>query len=152
MTIALASDHAGYELKSGIGEYLSQRGIEVKDFGCYSKDRVDYIDFAVKAMDGLVSGECDRAILVCGSGMGMAIVANKFAGVRATPCCDEYMADMSRSHNNSNCLTLGGRILPLDEALHIVKIWLETEFEGGRHQARLDKIKALEQKNYLKDS
>lgn len=152
MIIALASDHAGYELKSGISEFLSQQGIEVKDFGSYSKDRVDYIDFAVKALDGLVSGECDRAILVCGSGLGMAIVANKYAGVRATPCCDEYMAEMSRSHNDANCLTLGGRILPLDEALHIVKVWLETGFEGGRHQARLDKIKALEQKNFLTES
>ena len=142
--IALASDHAGYELKSGIGEYLSQQGIEFKDYGCYSKDRVDYIDFAVKAMGGLVSGECDRAILACGSGLGMAIVANKFPGIRATPCCDEYMAEMSRSHNNANCLTLGGRILPLDEALHIVKIWLETEFEGGRHLRRLNEIKAME--------
>jgi ribose 5-phosphate isomerase B len=152
MRIALASDHAGYELKSKIGEFLSQQKIEVKDFGCYSKDRVDYIDFAVKAMDGLVSGECERAILVCGSGLGMAIVANKYAGVRATPCSDEYTAEMSRSHNNANCLTLGGRILPLDEALHIVKIWLETAYEGGRHQARLDKIEALEQKNFLHKS
>ena len=152
MIIALASDHAGYELKSGIGEYLSQRGIELKDFGCYSKDRVDYIDFAVKALDEVLSGECDRAILVCGSGLGMAIVANKYAGVRATPCCDEYTAEMSRSHNDANCLTLGGRLLPLDEALHIVKIWVETEYEGGRHQARLDKIKALEQKNFSLDS
>jgi len=151
MIIALASDHAGYELKSGISEYLSHQGVEVKDFGCFSKDRVDYVDFAVKAMDGLTSGACDRAILVCGSGLGMAIVANKYAGVRATSCCDEYMAEMSRSHNDSNCLTLGGRILPLDEALHIVKIWLETAFEGGRHLDRLDKIKALEQRNFLRN-
>jgi ribose 5-phosphate isomerase B len=152
MRIALASDHAGYELKSGIGEYMSQQGIETKDFGCNSKERVNYVDFAVKAMEGLTSGECDRAILVCGSGLGMAIVANKYPGVRATPCCDEYMAEMSRSHNDANCLTLGGRILPLDEALQIVKIWLETDFEEGRHQERLDKIEALEQKNFLQES
>lgn len=152
MIIGLASDHAGYDLKSGISTYLSQRGIEFKDFGCFSKDRVNYVDFAVEAMEGLISGVCDRAILVCGSGLGMAIVANKYAGVRATPCCDEYTAEMSRSHNNANCLALGGRILPLDEALLIVKIWLETEFEGGRHQERLDKIKALEQEHFLRNS
>ena len=113
---------------------------------------MNYVDYAVKAMEELTSGECDRAILVCGSGLGMAIVANKYPGVRATPCCDEYMAEMSRSHNDANCLTLGGRILPLDEALHIVKIWLETDFEGGRHQERLDEISALEQKKFLRES
>jgi len=152
MKIALAADHAGYELKSGISEYLSHQKIEVRDFGCFSKDRVDYVDFAVKAMEGVLSGACDRAILICGSGLGMAIVANKYPGVRATPCCDEYTAEMSRSHNDANCLTLGGRILPLDEALHIVKIWIETGFEGGRHRERLDKISAIELKNFHKDS
>jgi len=152
MKIALAADHAGYELKSGISEYLSHQKIEVQDFGCFSKDRVDYVDFAVKAMEGLLSGVCDRAILICGSGLGMAIVANKYPGVRATPCCDEYTAEMSRSHNDANCLTLGGRILPLDEALHIVKIWIETDFEGGRHRERLDKIEAIELKNFNKGS
>jgi ribose 5-phosphate isomerase B len=152
MIVALASDHAGYELKSEIGEYLSQQGIGIKDFGCFSKDKVNYVDYAIKAMEGLTSGECDRAILVCGSGLGMAIVANKFAGVRATPCCDEYTAEMSRSHNDANCLTLGGRILPLDEALHIVKIWLETDFEGGRHQERLEKIKTLERRKFSRES
>jgi ribose 5-phosphate isomerase B len=152
MKVALASDHAGYELKTGIIDYLSNQGIEIKDFGCFSEERVNYVDYAVQAMDGLTSGECDRAILVCGSGLGMAIVANKYPGVRATPCCDEYMAEMSRSHNDANCLTLGGRILPLDEALHIVRIWLGTEFEGGRHQERLDKIKALELKKFSQDT
>jgi ribose 5-phosphate isomerase B len=85
---------------------------------------------------------------VCGTGLGMGIVANKYPGVRATPCCDSYMAEMSRSHNDSNCLTLGGRILPLDEALLIVDVWLNTPFEAGRHQMRLDKIKAIEQENF----
>ena len=152
MKIALASDHAGFDLKSGIGEYLSQLGIEFKDFGCFSKESVNYVEYAIKAMDGMTSGECDRAILCCGSGLGMAIVANKYPGVRAASCCDEYRAEMSRSHNDANCLTLGGRILPLDEALHIVKIWLETEFEGGRHQERLEKIRALEQNKFLPES
>ena len=152
MKIALASDHAGFDLKSGIGEYLSQLGIEFKDFGCFSKESVNYVEYAIKAMDGMTSGECDRAILCCGSGLGMAIVANKYPGVRAASCCDEYTAEMSRSHNDANCLTLGGRILPLDEALHIVKIWLKTEFEGGRHQERLEKIRALEQNKFLPES
>ena len=151
MKVALASDHAGYELKKEIGEYLLQQGLEVEDFGCFSDDRVNYVEYAVRAMEGLTSGVCDRAILVCGSGLGMAIVANKYPGVRATPCCDEYMAEMSRRHNDSNCLTLGGRILPLDEALHIVKIWIATDFEGGRHRERLDKIEAVEMKNFHKD-
>ncbi|MBN1222196.1 MAG: ribose 5-phosphate isomerase B [Candidatus Aminicenantes bacterium] len=148
MKIAVASDHAGFELKSGILEFLSEKKIRFRDFGCHSKERVDYVDFAVMAMEGLVSGEFEKAILVCGTGLGMAIVANKFPGVRATSCCDEYTAEMSRSHNDSNCLTLGGRILPLDEALHIVEIWLETEFEEGRHQERLDKIRAVERQNF----
>lgn len=148
MKVALASDHAGYALKTGILGYLVENKIPNKDYGTYSEDRVDYVDFAEKAVEGVLSGECDRAILVCGTGIGMGIVANKFSGVRATPCCDEYMAEMSRGHNDSNCLTLGGRILPLDEALLIVETWLNTPYEEGRHQTRLDKIRAIERKNF----
>jgi ribose 5-phosphate isomerase B len=148
MKVALASDHAGFALKKGILDYLAQNGIPHEDYGTNSEDRVDYVDFAEKAINGMLRGECDRAILVCGTGIGMGIVANKYSGVRATPCCDEYMAEMSRSHNDSNCLTLGGRILPLDEALLIVKTWLNTPFEAGRHQIRLDKVHAIEQKNF----
>jgi len=124
--IATASDHAGYDLKKGILSYLAERKIEYKDYGCGPDERVDYVDFAEKAIQNVCSGKHDRAILICGTGLGMAIVANKFKGIRATPCCDEYSAEMSRSHNDSNCLTLGGRILPLDEALEIVRVWLET--------------------------
>lgn len=148
MKIALASDHAGFELKKGILDYLFERGIEHRDFGCYSGESVDYVDLGAAATQSVVSGEFDRAILFCGTGVGMAMVANKFKGIRATPCCDEYTAEMSRMHNDSNCLTLGGRILPLDEALQIVKIWLDTEYEGGRHQKRLDKILQLEERNF----
>lgn len=147
MKIALASDHAGYTLKMGVKDYLAEQGISHFDYGTFSEERVDYVDFAEKAIEGMLSGTCDRTILVCGSGLGMAIVANKYAGVRATPCCDEYMAEMSRSHNDANCLTLGGRILPLDEALLIVETWLRTPYEAGRHQKRLDKIQKIEQKN-----
>lgn len=148
MKVALASDHAGYALKTGIKDYLAKNGIPYQDYGTHSEDRVDYVDFAEKALDGMRTGFCDRAILVCGTGLGMAMVANKFRGVRATPCCDEYMARMSRSHNDSNCLTLGGRILPLDEAILIVETWLNTPYEAGRHQVRLEKIQRIEQKNF----
>lgn len=148
MRIVLASDHAGFKLKKEIINFLASRGIEHQDVGCDSEERADYVDFGMRAMGRLTSGEFDRAVLVCGTGMGMAVVANKYRGVRATTCTDEYMAEMSRGHNDSNCLTLGGRILPPDEAQHIVRVWLETEFEGGRHRERLEKIEALENRNF----
>lgn len=148
MKIATASDHGGYELKKGIITYLSEKGIKYEDFGCGPGEKVDYVDYAQKAIERVSSGDYDRAILVCGTGLGMAIVANKYKGIRATPCLDEYSAEMSRKHNDSNCLTLGGRILPLDEALSVVRIWLETEFEGGRHQRRIDKILDIEARNF----
>ena len=148
MKIVLASDHAGYELKKGIMDYLSQRGIAHMDFGCGPEERVDYVDYAQRAALRLQGEEYDRAILICGTGLGMSIVANKHRAVRATCCWDEYSAEMSRRHNDSNCLTLGGRILPLDKALSIVKVWLETEFEGGRHQRRIDKILQLEERYF----
>jgi ribose 5-phosphate isomerase B len=146
--IATASDHAGYELKKGIIAYLSEKGIEHEDFGCGPDEKVDYVDYAEKAAERVSSGEYDRAILVCGTGLGMAIVANKFKGIRATPCLDDYTAEMSRKHNDSNCLTVGARIVSLDEALNIVRIWLETEFEGERHQKRIDKIFDIEARNF----
>jgi ribose 5-phosphate isomerase B len=148
MKIALASDHAGVELKKGIMSYLAEKGIDHEDFGCGPEERVDYVDFAAKAIEHVLNNDCDRAILVCGTGLGMAIVANKYKTIRATPCVDEYTAELSRRHNDSNCLTLGGRILPLDEALSIVRVWLDTEYEAGRHQQRLDKILTLEEKNF----
>ncbi len=148
MKIAVASDHAGYELKKGILDYLSERGIPHEDFGCGPEEKVNYVDFGAKAVQSICSGRNARAILVCGTGLGMAIVANKFKGIRATPCLDEYSSEMSRKHNDSNCLTLGGRILPLDEAVNVVRIWLDTEYEGGRHQERIQKILDLEEKNF----
>lgn len=148
MKIAVASDHAGYELKVGIMEYLAQRGTETTDFGSGAGEKVDYVDFGAAAVEKVCSGEFDRAILFCGTGLGMAIVANKFRGIRATACWDEYTAEVSRSHNNSNCLTLGGRSLSLDTAKRVVQVWLETGFEGGRHARRLEKIAALESRNF----
>ncbi|MEN6559254.1 MAG: ribose 5-phosphate isomerase B [Acidobacteriota bacterium] len=148
MTIALASDHAGYELKAGIAEYLKARGVDFVDFGCGPGEKVDYVEYGSKAARAVVSGRCDRAILVCGTGLGMAIVANKFKGLRATPCGIEYAAEVSRSHNDSNCLALGGRTQTLELATRLVRIWLETPFEAGRHARRVQMISDLETANF----
>jgi len=147
MRLALASDHAAFELKTTVSQYLARRGFEFQDFGSKTGETVDYVDTGGRAMESVVRGECDRAILFCGTGLGMAIVANKFRGIRATPCWSEYTAEVSRSHNNSNCLCLGGRVLTAEEAVRIVEVWLKTAFEGGRHERRLDKIAALEERN-----
>ena len=148
MRIVIASDHAGFKMKKVIVGGLEARGIDFTDVGTHSEEKVDYVDYGEKAMKRLTSGEFDRAILVCGAGLGMTIVANKFKGVRGTLCMDEYMAEMSRAHNDSNCLTLAGRIIPSDLALRILDVWLDTAFEGGRHQQRLDKIRELEKRNF----
>ncbi len=148
MKIALASDHAGYDLKTGVAEYLKTRGADFIDFGCGPGEKVDYVDYGARAAGAVVSGQCDRAILVCGTGLGMAIVANKFRGLRATPCSCEYAAEVSRAHNDSNCLTLGGRTQTLELASRIVRVWLETPFEGGRHARRVGKISDIESENF----
>jgi ribose 5-phosphate isomerase B len=148
MKIAVASDHAGFDLKRGIVAFLEEKGIAHRDFGCGPGETVDYVDYGVLAMDSVVSGECDRAILFCGTGIGMAIVANKYKGIRATPCWNRFTAQVSRSHNNSNCLALGGRTLAFEEAVEIVRVWLETPFEGGRHQRRVAKISEVETRNF----
>ncbi len=146
MKIALASDHAGFELKEKVRGYLEEKKISCRDFGCGPGEVVDYVDYGVAAMESVTSGECDRAILFCGTGLGMAVVANKFRGIRATPCWNQYTAEISRKHNDSNCLTLGGRVLSTENALDLVDIWLKTPFEGGRHARRLAKIAELEDK------
>ena len=148
MRIALASDHAGFELKTGVADYLRSLDIDFEDYGCGPGESVDYVDFGARAARGVVDGACDRAILVCGTGLGMGIVANKFKGLRATPCATEYAAEMSRRHNDSNCLTLGGRTHSLELALRIVGVWLGTEFEAGRHARRVQKIRDLEAENF----
>jgi len=148
MKIALASDHAGFELKTGVAEYLRGRRVPFEDFGCGPGESVDYVDYGARGARAVVAGACDRAILVCGTGLGMAMVANKFKGLRATPCSSEYAAEMSRKHNDSNCLTLGGRTHALEEARAIVRVWLETDFEGGRHGRRVQKIRDLEDENF----
>jgi ribose 5-phosphate isomerase B len=148
MKVALASDHAGFELKKGIAAYLREKGIPFEDLGCGPGEVVDYVDFGILAAECVASGRCDRAILFCGTGLGMAIVANKFKGIRATPCWSLYTAGISRRHNDSNCLALGGRVLALEDAVAIVEAWLAAPFEGGRHERRVGKIIGLENKEF----
>ncbi len=148
MKIALASDHAGYELKEGVQAFLGNEGIACLDCGCGPGETVDYVDYGIRAMESMARGECDLAILFCGTGLGMAIVANKFKGIRAAACWNLHTAEISRKHNDSNCLCLGGRVLELAGALGIVEAWLNSRFEGGRHERRVGKIVGLEEKNF----
>ena len=145
MKIALGADHAGYLLKDCIRQYVAGRGHQVIDEGTNTSDSVDYPDYAAKVADHVAAGRAERGILVCGSGIGMAIAANKVPGIRAANICSEYEAQLSREHNNLNILTLGARILDESDAIHIVQIWLDTPFSGGRHSGRLDKIHHIEQ-------
>lgn len=140
MKIVLAADHGGFELKESIKKNLLQAGCEVVDVGCSSSESVDYPDFAEKAVTSIVSGECQRGILVCGTGIGMSIAANRNKKIRAANCFDVQTAKLSREHNDANVLCLGARVLKQDDALRMVATWLETEFSGGRHQRRIAKF------------
>jgi ribose 5-phosphate isomerase B len=144
MKIAIASDHGGYRLKEFVKSVLEESGCEIVDFGTFSEDSVDYPEFAAKVAKAVVREEVDRGVLICGTGIGMSIVANRFPGVRAALCHNVYTAKMSRRHNNANVLVLGGRILTPEIAEDIVKIWLSEEFEGGRHERRLGKLEEIE--------
>jgi ribose 5-phosphate isomerase B len=144
MKIALGADHAGYELKDKIKQHLLAKGFQVQDEGTSSGDSVDYPDYAQLVAHNVSQGRADLGILVCGSGIGMAITANKVNGIRAANVCSGYQAQMSREHNNANVLTLGARMLKEDEPLQIVETWLATSFAGGRHERRVEKIAAVE--------
>jgi ribose 5-phosphate isomerase B len=144
MKIALGADHAGYQLKDQIKQHLAQQGIELCDEGTSSPDSVDYPDFARGVAHDVAEHRANFGILVCGSGIGMAIAANKVDGIRAANVSSEYEAQMSREHNNANVLALGARILKPEDALRIVDKWLATPFAGGRHERRVEKIAALE--------
>jgi ribose 5-phosphate isomerase B len=144
MKIALGADHAGYELKAKIKQHLQQKGFELQDEGTSSGESVDYPDYAQLVAHDVSQGRADLGILVCGSGIGMAITANKVNGIRAANVSTGYQAQLSREHNNANVLTLGARILKDDEALQIVDQWLATPFAGGRHERRVEKIAAVE--------
>jgi ribose 5-phosphate isomerase B len=144
MKIALGADHAGYELKDKVKQHLQDRGFQVQDEGANSSDSVDYPDYARLVAHEVSRQRADLGILVCGSGIGMAITANKVNGIRAVNACSEYQAQMSREHNNANVLTLGARMLKEEDAMRIVDIWLATGFAGGRHERRVEKIAAVE--------
>jgi len=144
MRIAIGSDHAGFPLKERIKKFLLEKGYEVIDFGTTSEDSTHYPLFAKEVSLAVQKGEAERGILVCGTGIGMSITANKFRGVRAALCLNEYMARMSRLHNDANVLCLGDRVLGEELALSIVEVWLETPFEGGRHAKRVELIAEIE--------
>ena len=144
MKIAVASDHAGFPLKEFVVKLLKNLGEDPVDLGPSTPERVDYPDFAVRVAERVSRYEVDRGILICGSGLGMSIVANRFPGVRATLVDDLYLAKMSREHNDSNVLVLGGRLIGEGLAEEIVRVWLTTKFAGGRHAERLRKITTIE--------
>lgn len=144
MRIGLGSDHRGVQLKERIREFLAGEGHEVEDFGALVDESVDYPDFASQVASKVSQGGLDRGVLICGTGIGMSIAANKFTGVRAAPCWDEVTAEVARRHNDLNVLCLSADLLSATTVDRMVKVWIETEFEGGRHARRVDKIGALE--------
>ncbi|MGL4562756.1 MAG: ribose 5-phosphate isomerase B [Brevinema sp.] len=150
MKISLGADHGGFELKEAVKKWLISRQFDVQDFGTHSTDSVDYIDFVYPATESVSNHESDKAIVFCGTGLGASYVANKVKGIRAALCDDEFTARLSRQHNDANVLVLGGRVLTSDKALAILEVWLTTPFEGGRHQARIDKITQIEEQQYKK--
>ena len=151
MHIALGSDHGGFHLKAKIKDFLTANNYQFHDFGTYSAEAVDYPDFARMVAGAVAGGAYNRGILVCGTGIGVCITANKIAGIRAALCHDTFSARCSREHNDANILTLGERVIGSGLALDIVRVWLTTEFSGGRHTRRLQKIKEIEQTSKLVD-
>jgi ribose 5-phosphate isomerase B len=146
MRIAIASDHAGYPLKEDLKRLLRELGHEVRDFGTHSPDSVDYPDFIVPAAEAVAGGQCDRGIVLGGSGNGEALVANKVPGIRCTLCWESYTARVARQHNDANMLSLGARVIGIEVAREVVRVWLSSAFDGGRHQTRVDKIRAVEER------
>jgi ribose 5-phosphate isomerase B len=145
--IALGADHAGWQLKEEIKAWLLERGAELLDFGTHSPDPVDYPDYAAQVAEAVAAGKATRGVLVCGTGIGMAMAANKVPGVRAAFCPDLFTARMSREHNDANVLALGGRLTGRELALEIVEMWLRAEFQGGRHARRVGKLVEIEQRH-----
>ncbi len=144
MRVALGSDHAGLDLKERVKKYLVEAGYEIDDVGTMTLDRVDYPDYAVKVADQVSRGEAERGILMCGTGVGVCIVANKIGGIRAAAVWNRDIARLSRQHNDANVLCLPGRHMDPEFALELVGVWMNTDFQGGRHKVRVDKIAALE--------
>jgi len=148
MKVAIASDHAGFSEKEALKPLLRELGLDVDDLGTVSEASVDYPDYATKVAEAVAGGQADQGLLVCGSGTGMAITANKVPGVRAAVAWSEETARLARQHNDANVLALGARTTPAGEISNIVRAWFTTAFEGGRHSQRIAKIKELEQKNF----
>ena len=144
---AIGSDHGGYKLKEEIKKYLDEKGIKYVDCGSFSEERVDYPDIAKKVSEKVKNEECENGILICRSGIGMSIVANKFKGIRCAKCNNEQEAKFAKMHNNSNVLALGADYITENEAICILRTWLATEFEGGRHKDRIDIIQEIENEN-----
>ena len=140
MKVAIGCDHGGFELKERVVAHLKEKGIEVVDFGTNSLDSCDYPDFGIQAAKAVANGECDKGIVICTTGIGISIAANKVKGVRCGLCTSVEMAHLTKQHNNANMIALGGRTTEPDLAFKIVDEWLDTEFEGGRHQRRIDML------------
>jgi ribose 5-phosphate isomerase B len=146
MKIIIGADHGGYELKNSISLWLKENNYQVEDIGVFNSDSVDYPDISYKVAKSVSNNEFERGILVCGSGVGVSIAANKVKGIRAVNCHDTLTARLSREHNNTNIITFGGRFIAKELAYEILKIWLNTEFQGGRHNNRIEKISQIEEK------
>lgn len=146
MKLAIGSDHGGLALKAVIKPFLIKQGHEVVDFGTETADSCDYPIYGQRVGEAVSFGDCDRGIAICGTGLGISMAVNKVPGIRGALCTNEFMAEMSREHNDANVLVLGARVLGEGLALRIVKVWLETEFGGDRHQRRIDGITAIEKK------
>ena len=148
MKIAVGCDHGGIVLKDSVVSTLKRLGAEVVDLGCYTTDSVDYPEYGLKVAKAVASGECDAGVLMCGTGIGISISANKVKGIRAAVVTNEYMARLTKNHNNANIIALGGRVVSPEEAEKIVEAWYTAEYEGGRHQRRLDMISRIEDENF----
>ncbi|HIU20760.1 MAG TPA: ribose 5-phosphate isomerase B [Candidatus Limadaptatus stercorigallinarum] len=148
MKIAIGCDHGGIVLKPAVIDTLTELGAEVEDFGTYDESSVDYPVYGLKVAEAVASGECDAGVLMCGTGIGISISANKVKGIRAAVTTNTFMAEMTKRHNNANIIALGGRVVTPDEAKEIVKAWYTAEYEGGRHQRRLDMIADIEAKYF----
>ena len=145
MKLSIAADHGAFELKESIKKHLDEKGIEYEDFGCYSKESVDYPKFAYKAARAVADKSCDLGIICCTTGLGVSMAANKVKGVRAAVCTNEMLAEMTRRHNNANVICMGQNVVSFELANKLVDIFISTEFEGGRHQRRVDLLTDIEE-------
>ena len=147
MKVAIGSDHGGFNLRLVIKAHLIQKGYEVVDFGVECKESCDYADYALKVANAITSGDCKMGVLICGTGLGISIAANKVKGIIAAPVSDTFSAEMARKHNDANIIALGERVVGEGLALKIIDTFFEAEFEGGRHSGRVDKIRKIENNN-----